>query len=804
MAPERLADLFKRFKSSASRAAVDAAAGRVGAPRSAVRNLESFLKLSGNAASGFPTEMLGLGMEMWSGFILTPFAEQQMAGWVFPYWLDRQRTPSSASFIPHGHFWLECNMTHRNWTGIGLCGHPDEALVDPRGLITPWPFAPSVDVWLMAGGELAGPSTSEDVRQSLDGPFPIVRTRFAGQGLECTMTAFVAPLDTVPVALSVCEVTNVECEAQTPSLVISVRPYNTETVCAINDLEYDPAVRIFTADENELLYLGRTPSEVLLSDYEHGDVALLLKDARRERLPAGTLEVKEPFGLATGAAVFRLEAPVGGTETVVFACPLSAGTHPGLSRLLPEDRAVQTAAEALSGRREYWRALSSEGMRISLPDAVCQETFEVNRSYLLLLFDGRSITPGVSTYHMMWFRDAAYLLSALERIGHADKVRDVLSTYPDRQTADGFFRSHQGEWDSNGQAMCALVNHYRMTGDREFAMEVYPSLMKGARWIDARLRRDLPEGNPGRGLMPPGISAEHFGTGAVYYWDDLWSVGGLRAAAGVAADLGFSEDSRYLERVASEIWDALEASWAIAGKRLGRAVMPVGPGRDLDSAAIGNVAAVYPLDLMDAGRPLIADTLREIREKCFYGDVFFHAIMHCGLNAYLSLQIAQYCLRLRDPYALTIFNALLSMATPTFTFPEAINPLTGGGAYGDGHHGWAVSEFLSFIRNMLLVEEGRTLALLAVSKPEWLEAGRRIVVERAPSFFGEVSYRVEASPGAVVFDLPGSFERPPDAVELNLPFPITSCEADGRAIPLAQGARRVAVPPETARAVLSF
>ena len=39
---------------------------------------------------------------------------------------------------------------------------------------------------------------------------------------------------------------------------------------------------------------------------------------------------------------------------------------------------------------------------------------------------------------------------------------------------------------------------------------------------------------------------------------------------------------------------------------------------------------------------------------------------------------------------------VLDYASPTLNFPEAIHPLTGGGVIGDGHHGWAAAETVSY------------------------------------------------------------------------------------------------------------
>lgn len=766
-------------------------------PESAVRNMRSWGRLSTSAGGGFPTELLPLGADMWSGYILTSFALQLMEGWVLPYWLERQSSPSSTSFVPHGHPWLTPNLTHRNWTGIGLCGYPLEAIVDPAGLLTPWPFGPSVDVWLKAGERLYCPSEMEEVRQELVDGLPMVRTWFSTGDLELAWTWFVAPFDTLPLAVCLVEATDRRCQGVPVKVVVSVRPYNPESIRAVNELEYDGSAGAFLADGSPLLYLPEPPSEVMLSDLSHGDVAMQLRGARRERVPVGKRSVSEPAGLATGAAVYDLELSGGGGQ-VCLACPLSAGIKPRFSRMFPGKGAAARVTEALGEQREGWSRTAAAGMRVSVPDAGLQSAFDVNKAFLLMLFDGRSITPGPSTYHMMWFRDAAYLVPALVRIGHAEKARDILAAYPDRQNEEGFFRSHDAEWDSNGQALYTLADYCLMAGDRDFLREVWPSIAAGARWIERMLARDLAPGDPRLGLLPAGVSAEHFGANDVYYWDDLWAVAGLRKAARAGRELG-GQDGGWMEALADGIWASLEASWRAVERRLGERVMPVGPGREVDAAAIGSVAAVYPLELLPADEPLMLNTVDELVRKCFYRDMHFHRIMHQGLNPYMSLEVAQCYLRRRDPYALTIFEAVLSAATSTGTYPEAINPLSGGGAYGDGHHGWAVAELVSFVRSLLVLEEENRLTLLPLPRREWFELGARIRVEAAPTRFGELSYTIDCGADRVVLELE-ELSRPPDSVELGLPFELASCKVDGREVPC--GGSSVTFDPSSRRVEL--
>lgn len=60
---------------------------------------------------------------------------------------------------------------------------------------------------------------------------------------------------------------------------------------------------------------------------------------------------------------------------------------------------------------------------------------------------------------------------------------------------------------------------------------------------------------------------------------------------------------------------------------------------------------------------------------------------------------------------------------------------------GDGHHGWASADVLSFAREVLVRDGGDgTVALLAFLPDEW--RGQPLAVRDAPTHRGRVSYEV--------------------------------------------------------------
>ncbi|WP_419854210.1 hypothetical protein [Candidatus Poriferisodalis sp.] len=108
------------------------------------------------------------------------------AGWVRPWWAERQLDPGSAAYAPEPsqvRYWLPAqqvsdsvlaNTAGRSWTTIGLPETLDRAAVDPRGLVVLGCW--SLDWWVRAGDEWVFPSRAAAVRQRLVEGMPVVET----------------------------------------------------------------------------------------------------------------------------------------------------------------------------------------------------------------------------------------------------------------------------------------------------------------------------------------------------------------------------------------------------------------------------------------------------------------------------------------------------------------------------------------------------------------------------------------------------------------------------------------------------
>ena len=713
--------------------------------------------------------------------------------WVWPYWVHRQLDPRDEAYMPRAMSPLWHNLTHRNWTAVGVPDGLYEGVVDPRGLLMPQRGAWSVDIALFVEDAVIAPSRMADgYEQEMAPEMPLVLGRFSAGSLRVTTEVWAERMGSPQMARLRAVLEAGDEAVRGARFAFSLRPYNPEGPAVIHRIE--ASADGFSVEGKPAVVFADKPVRTTLSTFWEGD-ALFHDDDDEPRTVAWC-----NAGLASGAAFYEVSLDPG--ERMVLECAAfidpAEATQEGAAQVRASLRAGDGEGGPSREVRRRWQDKRDGAARIELCDAELQRLFEQAHTTLLVLDDMDSIKPGPFTYHQHWFRDSAYLVTALGRLGHRVSARQKLSDYAERQDKDGFFRSQDGEWDSNGQAIWTLVEHFRLFQDKKLLEENWDAIEKGARWVvDKRKAGPRPPGHAG--LLPAGISAEHLGPHDYYLWDDFWGVAGLKAASLAASALGKRQPARDLLNEADLFLGEIEVALDYARKRLGRKAMPAAPSRRFDAGMIGNVVSVYPLDLFAPTDERVVDTLAVLEERFFVDDAFLQAMVHSGYNIYLTLQCAQVYLKAgRTDDAWRLLRRSQALATSCGNWPEAVHPRTLGGCMGDGCHGWAAAELCLFVRNALAVEDGDRLVLTPVFPDAW-RAG--LSARQLPTYFGEISFAIEGNGEelSLLFD-PSYLGEGPSEVVWCLPTGIGRAAIDDVRVDVDDGQRRLLLPRGARRA----
>jgi hypothetical protein len=97
-----------------------------------------------------PIELLRAGVILHARGLINSRVIQHNLDWIWPYWIERQFNPRDDSFVPRAFSITHINLTHRNWTSVGLPDGDELPIVDPRGLLTPLYDRWSLDAWVLA------------------------------------------------------------------------------------------------------------------------------------------------------------------------------------------------------------------------------------------------------------------------------------------------------------------------------------------------------------------------------------------------------------------------------------------------------------------------------------------------------------------------------------------------------------------------------------------------------------------------------------------------------------------------------
>ncbi len=692
---------------------------------------------------------------------------------------------------------------------IGVMDGKEGTLVSPEGY------------FYTGGGELmfftGNPPepVNQRVKTLMNGYLPVVQYQFERGGFSYEVRAFAATLDGNPESPLVnfiqVNIANIGTEPRTTFWSAAVR-YEGEsnTTWGVADNRFGRPAKANIPGQFEQAGVSFSRDWVYAFD---GD--MLLRDSALvyrfssspapERMMTLKTGYNEKHDLRASALYVSPTTPVG---IVQYRVALGPGKNMTLEFVMPSEpmhqdhpqfSRLRTArfADYLPGTVAFWEKIFARGIDIEVPEEKVVNTFKANLVYDLIARnkeDGWYIQKvNDFQYHAFWLRDASCIVRMYDVSGYHDIARQCLDFFPRWQQADGNFISQGGQYDGWGQTLWAYGQHYRLTGDREFAAAVYPSVVKAVAWLSKARAGDpyhiMPVTTPGDNEDISGHITGH----------NFIALGGLRNAIALADGLGEVDGAKTFRQEYEEYDKAFLACLKVAAARDGGAISP---GLDtLGGQDWGNLQSIYPEEILQPDDPMVSSTLGHARRK------YQEGIMTYGDGRYLHHYVTLFnteteVIRGEQQKALEEFYAVLMHTSATHTgFEYAIRPWgTRDFMMNLSPHGWFGAEFRVLLRNMLVREEERNLHLFSVISPEWVKPGRRISLKRAPTNFGVVDAEMVSSDQGATVSLSANFTAKPDSVILHLPWFVAHVTAtvDGKILPVVNG--RVVLPTE-ARAV---
>jgi hypothetical protein len=699
------------------------------------------------------------------------------------------------------------------WTTVGAPYASSVTLIGADGSFAPRNHGPAVSFWLydQDATVLIDPAKHNPRFQLDDGYVPIVSSAWDAGDIHIETTYFsgwltgnVATWFRDSGAGSDQAVTfirmTVSTNSQAPrhlALFVAVRPFGVERdMHAIGSAGCDATTATLVADGTVVVTGAQPANGCGASSFSDADVASF---ALQNVVPRASL-VSDPAERAE--SILRLEVTPGpGVPRILeFRAP-AARVEPTPDHL---DALIAGSFERERARvADAWRtALSRTTFDVS--EARFGNAFRASQAYLLLNRRGPAPRSGPLAHDAFWVRDAAYVGQALERIGYAAENQATLDALAGMQREDGSFPaiSDAGgprpvdEWDAQGEAIVALVAHYRFGHDKAWLARVYPGVARAARFQDALRGRTLSDEPETRSLMPANASAEDLGPAVWHhFWDDLWAVTGYREAAFAARELGNTPDQVDFEARADDLQATLLYSISLVQARTGVSFVPNGPEDVATSAmARGTTPALWPVRSLQGShvQDLLSTSFRAYFQTWLEPQNGGYRHVEGTLWPYGGLGIAHAMLRLGwlQPTWQVLDWTLGHQTLPgTYAWGEGINATSGGLELGDMPHSWAAAELISLLRDLVIAEDDGWLQVNPGLPDSWLEPGKHVVLRDAPTEYGPVSVSLIRAAQPAGADLNVQIDgAPPLGWRIRVPGTPTQVIVDGVTSAVSTGA----------------
>lgn len=448
---------------------------------------------------------------------------------------------------------------------------------------------------------------------------------------------------------------------------------------------------------------------------------------------------------------------------------------------------------------EYWRAITARGAQIETPEPAINDFYKSHVRHLLVNcykeVGSDRLHAHVGTFSYGVYPDeSCMMISDLDRRGYHDEARRCLDSFLEYQGTvqmPGNFKSKEGLFygsgghdtggynKSHGWVMWNMAEHWKNTRDRVWMEKAAPKLIASCDWVTRERRATMRTNADGSrpieyGWLPAGSLED---VTDYWYWmvTNACTVWGFDALAAALADFGHPEAARLQADAKAYHEDFMRAM------EEARIRCPVVRLRD------GTYVPKYPSRLYERGRchgwlretlegsihllitgliephsPQAGWILKDFEDNLYISDTYGYAIpvfnsfwfSRGGFSMQANLLGGPLPYLYRDEikhFVRTYFNSLASAYYPEIRMCNEHSLPELGYPAGDHFKSSDEAQSTYWLRLMFVHEDGEDLILGQAIPRYWLADGKSVGMERAPSYFGPLSFRLssEASQGRI-------------------------------------------------------
>jgi hypothetical protein len=495
-----------------------------------------------------------------------------------------------------------------------------------------------------------------------------------------------------------------------------------------------------------------------------------------------------------GVATYKFVLGPGQVRTLDFAEPLLP--------VKAQDPLIATIRSAnYEGYRDavarYWDGIVASGMTINLTEKKVTDTFNASLIYDLMALNkiGSDYVQTVNQlhYHSFYLRDASDIAHMYDLTGYPKIASQVLAFYFNKQQPDGNFISQPGQYDGWGQTLWILGEHFRFTHDKEFAETALPRIMHALDWFEKATGAD-----PMHIMPSTDVRDNEYVPGHLTGYNFL-ALDGLDNADYLATALGHTDDCKRIQADETSFRKDFMAVLYRVTAKTGGYIPP-----DLDDNGLGtdwgNLLSITPRPQLALDDARVLATLRTVRAKYAEGiATYSQPDQGQFLHHYLTIKNTITSTIIGDQENATheLYSELLHTSSTQAGFEYAIRPWGDRDFHGNlSPHGWFAADYRSMLRYMFVRETDDELHLLSVLSPAWMGAGRKIVVQNVPTYFGKVGFTLTMTDETSAnLALDTSFRSAPKRLIVHLPwfYKLDSAEADGAKLKVGSGSLSIPV-----------